>query len=200
MKNKTVCGLLVMAAVITLAYLVLAPHNAEITPPPYIQQIDSLRARADSLDNLLAQRPARDTIYKSKVRTITQYLEAKTDSVKQEPLTGKVSYFSAKTGADSLLVNADSVTLVPQEQIWKADSIFIRQEAQEKIIPVLNTAIASKDTTLRLQATRIRAGDDLNSALTMNLYLQTKQTQRQKRLTTIFKITSFAFALLSLLK
>lgn len=200
MKNKTVLGILFTAVLITALFLLTSKPYVLIKPTDYRYRIDSLKVLADSLEKVLESRTGGDTIYKTKIRVVTKYIEEQTDSIKEVPLEGKSSYFSRKTGADSLHITEDSITLVPPEQIWKADSIFIRQEGQELIIKAQSEAMASKDTTLLIQKKRLAVLDDFSYTLSDELQKQTIETKRQKRLKELYKIATILFVAVSMFK
>lgn len=171
--------------------------------PPQDPRIESLQSDIDSLDALLAERPKADTVYLTRYRTI----EAKTDSAKAEaaalPPVEAVKLFALKTSTDSIEMLPDTTAKVSIPTIKKANELLIEGEGNASKVAVLTDHLASKDTTIALQAVRITASDSLAVATdaqhSRDLAAVKAEAKKERRAKNIFIGTTAVEAALILL-
>ena len=171
--------------------------------PPQDPRIESLQSDIDSLDALLAERTKADTVYLTRYRTI----EAKTDSAKAEaaalPPVEAVRLFALKTGTDSIEMLPDTTAKVTVTTIRRANDLIIEGEGNAAKVAVLTDHIASKDTTIALQAVRITTSDSLATVTkaqhSRDLSAVKAEAKKERRTKNIFIGTTAVGAALILL-
>jgi len=175
---------LLLAAVLSLPLFFGFTNNGALVQDP---RIESLEHANDSLDALLAQRPKADTFYITLYRKAT----AKTDSAKAEvntlAPTEQVMLFARKTGTDSIPMLPDTTAKVTMATIKTANLLFVEGEGNAEKVFILGEHLASKDTTIRMQAERIVSADSLDTVKTIQhkadvsaLKSEVKQERRGK--------------------
>lgn len=178
----------VLAAVLFLPLYTGSWFNNGETPQD--PRIESLQSDIDSLDAMLAERPKADTVYIVRYRAI----EAKTDSAKAQaaalPPVEAVKLFAAKTGTDSILMLPDTTAKVTIPTIKKANELIIEGEGNAAKVAVLTDHLATKDTTIAMQATRITASDSLAAVTKVqhsrDLSAVKAEAKKQRRAKNIF--------------
>lgn len=187
----------VLATLLLVAgFYLLQPEQQTLPKDP---RIEALQSDIDSLDTLLAGRAKVDTVYLTRYRTI----EAKTDSAKAEaaalPPVEAVKLFALKTGTDSIAMLPDTTAKVSIPTIKKANELLIEGEGNAAKVAVLNEHLASKDTTIALQAVRITASDSLASATKVqhsrDLAAVKAEAKKERRSKNIFIGTTFLLLL-----
>lgn len=161
------------------------------TPPTQQDpRIATLTAERDSLDGLLSARVGVDTVYLTRYKTIAVKTDSAKTAVAALPPTEAVRFFAAKTGTDSIEMLPDTTAKVTMPTIKAANMLIIEGEGAKQTVAVMTTHLASKDTTISLQAERIQTTDSLstvtNAQHSRDLSAAKAEAKREKKLKNIF--------------
>lgn len=201
--KKAVFPLILLLAAFVAGMLVGAPKAPSALPTPEHDSIRVLEQRCDSLDALLASRPAVEVYYMTRYRTIRERRDTLLDSVSRLSPTPSVRFFAERVGVDSIGLLPDSSAAVPPQAVLTANRLFIEGEAAEEMIVEQSRHLASKDSTICMQRQRIVAGDSLRSKDLM-LYAHDRAVleqgiTKQRKTATIFKAATAVEAVLLIL-